>query len=321
MPTPVNYCSHNSRDVSLENPIGSASGFSRNLLIEVPLPWERIPLETPHIPAELRDAITELEQNIGKTSVTLLVPDPGYAADGARLIDVQVVDGEVMNREIIATDGDLAAVVRSIARGETLPDAAYIDETPWRNIAVCTHGSGDVCCATFGFPMYLKMHAAARHLPNTRVWRGSHLGGHRFAPTMIDFSCGRSFGLVDEAAAKAILLQDTDIDELLPHYRGSVIHKDAELQMLEAEIFRRTGWSWNEWQQSARVLNRDAQGRGVKVEITGTHPEHGEITYRAEIAWGEEFTTIASCNAEPVRYIRKSLANLERIEPAIASIR
>lgn len=319
MPTNFSYCSHNSRDVSQENPVGSASGFTRNLLFEVPLPWDRIPLNTAHIPQEVRDALSEVEQNLGKTSVTLLAPDSSYAVDGARLIDVQVIDGRVTRREIIATDGDLAGVIRSIAHGEPLPESAYIDETPWRDIAVCTHGSRDACCATFGFPMYLKMHAAATQLPDTRVWRCSHLGGHRFAPTMIDLPAGRSWGLVDESAAKAIMFQSGDVAELLPHIRGSVIHKAAELQMLEAEVFARIGWSWLEWQQSGEVLERDEAGRGVTVELTGTHPEQKEITFRAEIEWGEEFSTIASCNAEPVQYVRKRLLNVQEITPALTA--
>ena len=319
MPTNFSYCSHNSRDVSLENPIGSASGFTRNLLFEVPLPWDRIPLNTAHIPQDVKDALAEVEQKLGKTSVTLLAPDRSYAVDGARLIDVQVIDGRITRREIIATDGDLAGVIRSIAHGAPLPDTAYIDATPWRDIAVCTHGSRDACCAKFGFPMYLKMHAAATQLPNTRVWRCSHLGGHRFAPTMIDLPAGRSWGLVDEAAAQTIMFQSGDVAELVPHIRGSVIHKAAEVQMLEAELFARIGWSWLEWHQTGRVLEHDEAGRGVAVELTGTHPEHGEITFRADIEWGQEFTTIASCNAEPVQYVRKRLLNVQEITPALTA--
>lgn len=311
----ISYCSHNSRDVSLEAPIGSASAFSRALLFEVPLPWSRVPLETPHIPQSVTDAITTLQNQQGKVSVYLLAPDSSYAVDGARLIDIQVVDGEVNKREIIATDGDLAGVIQSLAVNEELPAAAFIDPTPWRDLAVCTHGSRDACCASFGAPMYIKMHSAAKSLPNTRVWRCSHLGGHRFAPTMIDLPSGRVWGLVDDEAARGILLGDSDPAALVPHYRGWVGHKQAELQMLEAHLLEHFGWSWTEYSQQGEVLERDDEGRAVRVRITGSHPTLEPVCFEGEIQWGDEFSTIASCNATPVTYIRKNLMNPRAAQP------
>lgn len=305
----ITFCSHNSRDVSQEAPIGSASAFTRAFLFEIPLPWTRVPLDTPQIPQEIKAAIEHFQAEQGKASVYLLAPDPSYAVDGARLIDIQVVDGVMNKREIIASDGDLASVVNALANNEPLPKSATIDPTPWRDIAVCTHGSRDACCASFGAPMYLKMHTAAKSLPNTRVWRCSHLGGHRFAPTMLDLPSGRSWGLVDDAAARGILLGDGDPADLVPHYRGWVGHKAPELQMLEAHIFTHIGWSWTEYAQHGEILERDSEGRGVHVRITGTHPTRESVCFEGEIHWGDEFSTIASCNAEPVTYIRKNLVN------------
>lgn len=314
--SPINYCSHNSRDTSLESPIGSASAFSRAFLFEVPLPWARVPLDTPHIPKSVTDAIDEFQAQQGKTSVYFLAPDPSYAVEGARLIDVQVIDGSIHKREIIASDGDIAPVIRALAHNEPLPATASIDPTQWRDVAICTHGSRDACCATFGAPMYLKMHIAAKSQPNTRVWRCSHLGGHRFAPTMIDLPSGRVYGLVDEPAARGILLGDSEPEALIPHYRGWIGHKGPELQMLESHILERIGWSWAEYAQHGEVLERDDEGRGVRVRITGTHPTLEPICFEGEIHWGDEFSTIASCNAEPVTYVRKSLANAQELVPS-----
>lgn len=310
---PISYCSHNSRDVSLEAPIGSASAFSRSLLIEVPLPWSRVPLETPHIPTDVIHAIDEYQTRQGKVSVYLLAPDPAYAVEGARLIDIQVIDGAIVKRDIIASDGNIATIIQSLANNQALPRNATVDPTPWRDIAVCTHGSRDACCASFGAPMYLKMHTAAKSLPATRVWRCSHLGGHRFAPTMLDLPSGRVWGLVDETAARGILLGDSDPGSLIPNYRGWVGYKDAELQIMEAHILEHIGWDWTEYHQHGEILERDAEGRGVRVRITGTHPDRPTVAFEGDIEWGEEFTTIASCNAKPVSYVRKYLANTKEL--------
>lgn len=65
-----------------------------------------------------------------------------------------------------------------------VPDADKV-----RDILVGTHGTIDVACAKFGYPLY-------RHLRDTyadeglRVWRVSHFGGHVFAPTLMDMPTG-----------------------------------------------------------------------------------------------------------------------------------
>ena len=53
-----------------------------------------------------------------------------------------------------------------------------------RDILVCTHGARDACCGKFGYGFYVEMRGlAAVRGDGVRVWRTSHLGGHRFAPT------------------------------------------------------------------------------------------------------------------------------------------
>ena len=63
------------------------------------------------------------------------------------------------------------------------------------HILVCTHGRHDKCCAKFGREIAENLR---NHLEDQKdsveVFDSSHLGGHRFAPTMIDFPSGRSYG-------------------------------------------------------------------------------------------------------------------------------
>jgi hypothetical protein len=66
-------------------------------------------------------------------------------------------------------------------------------------LLVCTHGQRDRCCARVGMPVYQALRAVA---PATTL-RASHLGGHRFAPTVLALPLGAHFGRVrpDDAAA------------------------------------------------------------------------------------------------------------------------
>jgi hypothetical protein len=300
-------CSVYARTESHESPLGSTVGFTRNFLLEIPLPWTKSAIDSAQVSQEIKAAIASYRKNIGEVSVTLLVPDYAYAGEGARLIDVQVTDGHITKRDLIARDGDIAAIICAIADDKPLPETVHIDDSPIRDIIVCTHGSRDACCGTFGVPIYQHLRQLANTGGATRVWRSSHLGGHRFAPTLVDFPSGRCWAFVDETVAESILTRSESPELLKDHYRGWVGHKDAALQMLEGEALARFGWQWTRYAQRGTVVSRDGEGRGREVEIIATHPHLPEITVRGEIEWGEEFTTIASCNAAPVTYMRKSL--------------
>lgn len=57
-------------------------------------------------------------------------------------------------------------------------------------LLVCTHGSRDACCGSLGPKL------AARLGQDHQVWEVSHLGGHRFAPTLWHLPSWRVYGRV-----------------------------------------------------------------------------------------------------------------------------
>jgi hypothetical protein len=67
---------------------------------------------------------------------------------------------------------------------------------------VCVHGRRDRCCAQRGMPVY---NAFAEQLPSDAVWQTSHLGGHRFAATMVVLPEGICYGRVEASEAGAII--------------------------------------------------------------------------------------------------------------------
>ncbi|GGA35598.1 hypothetical protein CYANOKiyG1_53310 [Okeania sp. KiyG1] len=110
---------------------------------------------------------------------------------------------------------------------------------------VCTHGSHDKCCAKYGNPFYTQAKKTISELgvKNTRIWKASHFGGHRFAPTMIDFPDGRYYGLLDGESFKSILLRTGNIKLLGGVYRGWGILPTC-IQALERELMFHHGWEW-----------------------------------------------------------------------------
>jgi hypothetical protein len=70
-------------------------------------------------------------------------------------------------------------------------------------ICVCTHARHDQCCAVKGRPVAAVLDATH---PN-ETWECSHLGGDRFAATMMIFPAGLYYGRVSEADAPGLVEQ------------------------------------------------------------------------------------------------------------------
>jgi (2Fe-2S) ferredoxin len=83
-------------------------------------------------------------------------------------------------------------------------------------LLVCTHARHDQCCAVRGRPV---AHSLARAHP-AQTWESSHLGGDRFAATMIVLPHGLYYGRVTTTDAATVVeryLQGEIVDEF---YRG-----------------------------------------------------------------------------------------------------
>lgn len=109
---------------------------------------------------------------------------------------------------------DVPATFAALERGE-VPTLGTLAESPV--VLVCTHGKRDACCAKWGMAIY---HAAATH-SGFDVWQTSHLGGHRFAPTVTVLPLGLSYGRLTPDDVPS-LLEATGRREVgsLQHFRG-----------------------------------------------------------------------------------------------------
>ena len=133
-------------------------------------------------------------------------------------------------------------------------------DIPARDIFVCTHGQRDRCCGCYGYPFYREAKQLSQrwNMPNLRLWQISHIGGHRFAPTLIDLPQGRYYGRMDMERFKLLALQQGDWRLLLDAYRGwSLLPKP--LQCLERLLWRNQGWQWLAHAISYELLHADEQ--------------------------------------------------------------
>jgi hypothetical protein len=80
----------------------------------------------------------------------------------------------------------------------------------------CTHGKRDPCCAQHGRPLARALRA---RWPE-QTWEIGHIGGHRFAATMLTFPYGLAFGRVRAAGGPEIVSALERGEIVLEHLRG-----------------------------------------------------------------------------------------------------
>jgi len=87
---------------------------------------------------------------------------------------------------------------------------------------VCSDGLRDTCCGQFGGALYMKMQGMTNP---QRVWQSTHLGGHRFAPTMLVLPLGVSYGQVREDEEAQAIVEASDKRQMhLPNLRGKSMY-------------------------------------------------------------------------------------------------
>ena len=187
---------------------------------------------------------------------------------------------------------------------------------------MCTNGKRDQCCAVRGRPVA----AAVSTATDWDTFECSHLGGHRFAATVLLLPSGDMFGWLDPESAPKIL-QRFDAGQLvLSHYRGRCgqpIAVQAALHIAAARLgdSRRgavrvsslhpllTGAGTGPGQEDSA----DAGGRW-DVEVTHRSDSSQETAYRMTITQCRLAPTYLSCSDDkPKAEIRYEATAFARI--------
>jgi hypothetical protein len=203
----------------------TAVRYSRFLLLEVPGSWGSSPLDTrpvaAGVAAELSHATADAGINI------LLIRRPGRAL----LARPAAAGGRASGRPAVKAWAlaDTAPGSERVQWGQwrdgedllgldltgPLPAAAG-DSGPQRVALVCTNGKRDQCCAIRGRPVA----ASIAEGSDWDAWECSHLGGHRFAATIMLLPTGDMFGWLDPGSALTVVRGFDAGQLMLSHYRG-----------------------------------------------------------------------------------------------------
>lgn len=289
-----------------DDPGGSASPFGTFLGLEVPVPWHRTPADSPGLSQDVSRLLDAAEDAGALDKFVGLLPEPGRSREGRvrALLMKRPGDGAFAlyeRREYLLPEEVLVSFAEALAGDGGLEGfERYLGGdggATTRDILVCTHGSRDPCCGKFGYPIYNQL--ASRHAgEGLRVWRASHIGEHRFAPTLMDFPEGRYWGHLEPWAAEAIARQDGDAARIAPFCRGWAGLQGRFEQLAEREILAREGWAWIRCRRSGSTLREYEDGAEVRIEYETPTGEKG--AYEATIERSGAVMTLSDTGTAPL---------------------
>ena len=204
----MSTCSSVSRD--LDEPIAGTAATARTwLLLEQPGPWGARALTSSHLDPALGRALEAAARGTGVRIA--LIRRPGRHADRGTPTTRQVyaahtapgntwLHGATIGDPRALLDLDLAA----LGQGDHRVFDAVLQAGPHTGdplALVCTNGKRDRCCALLGRPLAAELDASGME----GIWEVTHLGGHRFSPTLLVLPYGYAYGRAEAHSVKEIL--------------------------------------------------------------------------------------------------------------------
>jgi len=181
---PVPSCSAFHRDAPLQ---GTAPRQTTWLVVECPKPWAPKVEQSSGFPADVREQHDWLKS---RASYGMFARVPAgepkvlvYRFESERALEASCPAS--------AAADWMESALQGPPQGVPAEPCFY----------VCTHGSRDSCCGKLGVPLL----QAARALNKRAVHECSHLGGHRFAPTVLLLPEWRVYGRVPPERAGDLL--------------------------------------------------------------------------------------------------------------------
>ncbi|MFB9462458.1 sucrase ferredoxin [Streptomyces cinereospinus] len=204
----MSRCATVSRD--LAEPVSGTAATARTwLLVEQPGPWGAKALTSSHLDPALGRALEAAAKGTGVR--VALIRRPGRHADcGApaarHVYAAHTLPGKAWLHAATTEDpGQLLDLdFAALGRGDPRSFDATLRARPHTGpplVLVCTNGKRDRCCALLGRPLATEL-AASR---TGGVWEVTHLGGHRFSPTLLVLPYGYAYGRAEARTVEDVV--------------------------------------------------------------------------------------------------------------------
>jgi hypothetical protein len=281
------------------DPAGTAGAYDVFMCVEVPLPWDRdISSSEPFLSLFGAGAASGLMADGRSVRPQGLVPRPG--AEGWRRVLVferpsrseQVTGGPYRRREWWVQPEEVLDLCRALlgADSESLgvfEDRRVVVAPDVIDLFVCTHGKRDACCGSTGAALRdLLAERLAGLDPDeqqVRLWRVSHTGGHRFAPTALTFPDGYAWAHLDVDRSLALALRSVEPAELGRNCRGSASLVGSPAQAADRAALVEVGWEWAGAERRVTVTGFDRRSLATDVRVEGDLPGGRQVGFDVRV--------------------------------------
>jgi len=258
---------------------GTAPYATAWIALEFPGTWGKRALSDAELPSGFGDAIID---GTAGTGVQVVLVRRSRAA--VREHHILVSAGGKLRRGStsdlgVILDWDMAALGSGI-----LPNFGEPDEAP--HTLICTNSARDQCCAIEGRALVTSLAGTAN------LWESSHLGGHRFAPVLLQLPSTYVYGRLSPEVAELIVTDPTTVQ--LPSARGRT-NLPQPLQAAELAVRRHLDLT----DQADVVSVETAQDDGDVLHVTVTTRTQGKWQVRCSRI-ELELPRPESCTGEPV---------------------
>ncbi|WP_181727296.1 sucrase ferredoxin [Streptomyces sp. PT12] len=291
---------------------GTAATARTWLLIEQPGPWGAKALLQSRLDPEVGATLSAAADGSAGVRVAL-IRRPGRTTGGRRAFLAHTAPGNAWIRVLADTDParltglDFARLAEGHHDGIGEPH----DGAPL--VLVCTNGTRDRCCALLGRPLAAEVAGAG----GADVWEITHLGGHRFSPTLLTLPHGYAYGRMTSVGVKNVVAALTRGRVALDGCRGRSTW-DRPGQAAELAVRALIG------EEGADALTEvtasraqdagggDAGGEGAAWTATVSHADgrRWSVTLADEPAGA---AAPASCGAAPAPAARLTTRAVERL--------
>ncbi|MFC5723654.1 sucrase ferredoxin [Streptomyces gamaensis] len=300
----MSTCATASRRLS-EPLAGTAAAAPTWLLVEQPGPWGAKALTESHLDPGVGRALEAAAEGTGVR--VALIRRPGRHADchrpaAHRVFAAHTAPGRSWVRTALVDPADLAGLdFAALGAGEHGGLWEPYEGDPL--VFVCTNGKRDRCCALLGRPLAAELAASGA----VGAWEVTHIGGHRFAPTLFVLPYGYAYGRVTAHGVKDVLEAVRDGRIVTAGCRGRSAWERPG-QAAELAVRELTG---EEGADALDVPDAEAVGDG-RWSVTVTHTDGR--AWRVAVAQGATSPPRPeSCGRAPVSPARMDVVSVSAL--------
>lgn len=212
---------------------GSATVVETWFLLEYTSSWTAKATDDNHLPETVQGWLKGLLEQVPHSRVQFIKHPTAPMAGG---LAFYTATGGKLYQQQVAQYADLLP----LSWAELTAPAHVCEEQLY---LVCTNGKRDWCCGKFGAAAFRHLDPLIRQTSAPtpeKAWMTTHLGGHRFAATLLFLPAGVSYGLVQPDELETLVQSHRRGELMLERFRGRNAYAKP-VQAAEAFLYEITG--------------------------------------------------------------------------------